>query len=333
MLEIMLWVAIVDGRADVFNGIMAAHIFPSLADVLTDSLTAEDFGPLDLSLGNMAGTGSDGRGLDESDFLNPSALSDPEDSSIYELSQPSDLLVHFPMWSVSQPLVNCDGTNELGQVQYEVEVPTDGSLTSYPHSPGSTGDHSDYSSDSSGADLNHRQGMIALQRMGHSHRDPALSEIEVKSEPNTGLPDPSILPSKYYEDEDDVMSETDSDEHSSSSEKKKRPGRKKGQTSSVYHLWEFIRDLLHDERYCPRIIKWESEEEGIFRVVKSDEVAKQWGSKKNNRSKMTYEKLSRSLRYSRKEGYFADIPKDRGLPKKLCFKFGPKAHGWHKNSL
>lgn len=68
------------------------------------------------------------------------------DSSIYELSQPSDLLVHFPMWSVSQPLVNCDGTNELGQVQYEVEVPTDGSLTSYPHSPGSTGDHSDYSS-------------------------------------------------------------------------------------------------------------------------------------------------------------------------------------------
>lgn len=49
-----------------------------LADVLTDSLTAEDFGPLDLSLGNMAGTGSDGRGLDESDFLNPSALSDPE---------------------------------------------------------------------------------------------------------------------------------------------------------------------------------------------------------------------------------------------------------------
>ena len=66
--------------------------------------------------------------------------------------------------------------------------------------------------------------------------------------------------------------------------------------SSVYHLWEFIRDLLHDDKFCPKIIKWESEEEGIFRVVKSDEVAKQWGSKKNNRSKMTYEKLSRSLR-------------------------------------
>ncbi|XP_061182783.1 protein C-ets-2-like isoform X2 [Saccostrea echinata] len=316
-------------EADVFNGIMAAHIFPSLADVLTESLSADDFGPLDLSLNSMTGTASDARGLDESDFLNPTALS--EESSIYELSQPQDLLVHFPMWSVSQPLVNIDDSSELGRVQYEVEVPADGSLTSYPHSPGSTGDNSDYSSDSSG-EANHPRGsgMIALQRVNLPNRDPALSEVEIKKEPNMGLPDPSILPSKYYDDEDEVMSETDSDGHSSSSEKKKRPGRKKGQTSSVYHLWEFIRDLLHDDKYCPRIIKWESEAEGIFRVVKSDEVAKQWGSKKNNRSKMTYEKLSRSLRYSRKEGYFADIPKDRGLPKKLCFKFGPKAHGWRK---
>lgn len=316
-------------RADVFNGIMAAHIFPSLADVLTESLSTDDFGPLDLSLNSMTGTASDTRGLDESDFLNPAALT--EESSIYELSQPQDLLVHFPMWSVSQPLVNIDDSSELGRVQYEVEVPADGSLTSYPHSPGSTGDNSDYSSDSSGEVNNTRgSGMIALQRVNLPNRDPALSEVEIKKEPNLGLPDPSILPSKYYDDEDEVMSETDSDGHSSSSEKKKRPGRKKGQTSSVYHLWEFIRDLLHDDKYCPRIIKWESEAEGIFRVVKSDEVAKQWGSKKNNRSKMTYEKLSRSLRYSRKEGYFADIPKDRGLPKKLCFKFGPKAHGWRK---
>lgn len=67
------------------------------------------------------------------------------DSNIYELSQPQDLLVHFPMWSVSQPVGNVDDSSELGQVQYEVEVPTDGSLT-YPHSPGSTGDNSDYSS-------------------------------------------------------------------------------------------------------------------------------------------------------------------------------------------
>lgn len=54
--------------------------------MLTDSLTADDFGPLDLSLGNMAGTAADNRGLDESDFLNPSALSDPEGKAIKTLS-------------------------------------------------------------------------------------------------------------------------------------------------------------------------------------------------------------------------------------------------------
>lgn len=85
------------------------------------------------------------------------------DSSIYELSQPSDLLVHFPMWSVSQPLGNTDGGCELGQVQYEVEVPTDGSLTSYPHSPGSTGDHSDYSSGDLSLYLSNNYMFIQLQ--------------------------------------------------------------------------------------------------------------------------------------------------------------------------
>jgi hypothetical protein len=34
--------------------------------------------------------------------------------------------------------------------------------------------------------------------------------------------------------------------------------------------------------------------------------------------------------YSRKEGYFEDVSKDGGYPKKLCFKFVPKSHGWKK---
>lgn len=112
---------------------------------------------------------------------------------------------------------------------------------------------------------------------------------------------------------------------------RKRPGRKKGQVSKVYHLWEFIRDVLNDPRYCGKVIKWENEEEGIFRVVQSETAASMWGQKKNNRTKMTYEKMSRSIRYSRKEGYFDDLPKDKGYPKKLCFKFGKKAHGWNSN--
>lgn len=62
------------------------------------------------------------------------------------------------------------------------------------------------------------------------------------------------------------------------------------------HLWEFIRDLLFDSRYNPALIKWEDREEGVFKFVKSDQVAKLWGKKKNN-SAMTYEKLSRAMRW------------------------------------
>ncbi|CAG5114842.1 unnamed protein product [Candidula unifasciata] len=108
---------------------------------------------------------------------------------------------------------------------------------------------------------------------------------------------------------------------------RRKPGRKPGQVSNVLHLWEFMRDLLHtaDGR---GIIEWISRQDGVFRVVNSSEVARLWGEKKKNKKQMTYEKLSRSLRYSRLEGYFADLPKDKNYPKKLCFKFGSKAKNW-----
>lgn len=61
------------------------------------------------------------------------------------------------------------------------------------------------------------------------------------------------------------------------------------------HLWEFIRDLLHNGQYNPSVIRWEDRDEGIFRIVNSKEVARLWGSRKRN-SDMTYEKLSRAMR-------------------------------------
>ena len=60
-------------------------------------------------------------------------------------------------------------------------------------------------------------------------------------------------------------------------------------------LWEFIRDLLHNPRYCPTMVRWENVEEGVFRIVKSEQLAGLWGQIKNN-PKMTYEKLSRAMR-------------------------------------
>lgn len=60
-------------------------------------------------------------------------------------------------------------------------------------------------------------------------------------------------------------------------------------------LWEFIRDLLLNPLYNPSLICWENYEEGTFRFVHSDRVAKLWGSKKDNID-MNYEKLSRAMR-------------------------------------
>ncbi|XP_052064561.1 ETS-related transcription factor Elf-3-like isoform X3 [Mytilus californianus] len=252
------------------------------------------------------------------------------DSSIQELTQPDDLMIPL-MW----PNVYGDQGGETLVVEYEIEVPPEetGEMI-YANSPGSAGDISDFSSepenDSSCGGSDGSSPMISYNK------------VEVKTEPGLDeqrqaapyLPVQAIL-SPYEEEELEDYNDTvirHKKRRKSDAEYiadgRKRPGRKKGQTSSVYHLWEFIRDLLHDPKQ--RIIKWENEQEGIFRVVKSSEVAKQWGNMKKNREKMTYEKLSRSLRYSRKEGYFEDVPKDEGYPKKLCFKFGPKSHGWKR---
>jgi len=63
------------------------------------------------------------------------------------------------------------------------------------------------------------------------------------------------------------------------------------------HLWEFMRTLLEDPAYSPACIKWENQEQGVFRIVpgKSKVIATLWGARKNNET-MTFDKLSRSLR-------------------------------------
>jgi len=83
---------------------------------------------------------------------------------------------------------------------------------------------------------------------------------------------------------------------------KRPPGRPPGAKAKAKtekktgRLWEFIRNLLHNPETCPSVICWEDHDEGIFRFVKSEKVAKIWGNRKNN-DKMNYEKLSRAMRY------------------------------------
>ncbi|KAK3594226.1 hypothetical protein CHS0354_031415 [Potamilus streckersoni] len=84
-------------------------------------------------------------------------------------------------------------------------------------------------------------------------------------------------------------------------------------------LWEFLRNLLRDSRFNPSYICWENEAERTFRIVKSKELATLWGSKKGN-AKMTYEKLSRAMRYYYKRKVLAPV-----LGKRLVYSFGPRA--------
>jgi len=59
-----------------------------------------------------------------------------------------------------------------------------------------------------------------------------------------------------------------------------------------------MRSLLDNATYNPDYIRWEDRTEGVFRIVpgQSNYVARLWGKLKNNPT-MTFDKLSRSLRY------------------------------------
>ncbi|XP_076817444.1 uncharacterized protein LOC143462988 [Clavelina lepadiformis] len=59
-------------------------------------------------------------------------------------------------------------------------------------------------------------------------------------------------------------------------------------------LWQFLLELLCDPG-CKHLIKWTGEN-WQFKMEEPDEVAKRWGLRKN-KPKMTYEKLSRGIRY------------------------------------
>ncbi|XP_076847869.1 ETS homologous factor isoform X1 [Brachyhypopomus gauderio] len=90
------------------------------------------------------------------------------------------------------------------------------------------------------------------------------------------------------------------------------------------HLWEFIRDILLNPERNPGLIKWEDRAEGVFRFLKSEAVAQLWGKKKNN-SSMTYEKLSRAMRY-----YYKREILERVDGRRLVYKFGRNARGWQE---
>ncbi|KTF78034.1 hypothetical protein cypCar_00041145 [Cyprinus carpio] len=88
------------------------------------------------------------------------------------------------------------------------------------------------------------------------------------------------------------------------------------------HLWEFIRDILVHPEQNQGLMKWEDRRDGVFKFLKSEAVAQLWGQKKKN-SSMTYEKLSRAMRY-----YYKREILERVDGRRLVYKFGKNSTGW-----
>ncbi|XP_046553097.1 ETS homologous factor-like [Haliotis rubra] len=92
-------------------------------------------------------------------------------------------------------------------------------------------------------------------------------------------------------------------------------------------LWEFILRLLLDPNFNPSHIEWVDREKGMFRLVNSRAIARMWGKRKNNLD-MTYEKLSRAMRY-----YYHRKILQPVFGKKLVYKFGPNSTGWQLTGM
>ena len=83
------------------------------------------------------------------------------------------------------------------------------------------------------------------------------------------------------------------------------PTRPQHKYKNMLHLWEFLLELLADER-CKSIICWTREDEGEFQLLNHHEVAKRWGMFKP-RGGMDYGKLSRALRLYYREGIITKV--------------------------
>ena len=76
--------------------------------------------------------------------------------------------------------------------------------------------------------------------------------------------------------------------------RKRDPHRK-----NIMHLWEFLLELLAKE-ICRSVITWTRKDNLEFKIKNPQELARKWGAFKN-RVGMSYETLSRSLRYYYKQ--------------------------------
>lgn len=87
-------------------------------------------------------------------------------------------------------------------------------------------------------------------------------------------------------------------------------------------ITQWIVSLLRDPRHNPSVITWHCERDGVFVIRDTERYARLWGEVKHN-TKMTYEKLSRAMRYSYRNDELEMVPEQR-----LTYRFGASMADW-----
>ncbi|XP_074488381.1 ETS homologous factor isoform X1 [Sebastes fasciatus] len=165
-----------------------------------------------------------------------------------------------------------------------------------------------------------------LKWSGPYHVDIGQLDLKPELDFSCPFPDVSYPPGEIYDPLIHPLAPVASPTPSSSPDIKRSFSRQvKKHNPRGTHLWEFIRDILLNPERNPGLIKWEDRTEGVFRFLKSEAVAQLWGKKKNN-SSMTYEKLSRAMRY-----YYKREILERVDGRRLVYKFGRNARGWRES--
>nr|XP_033809307.1 ETS domain-containing protein Elk-3 isoform X2 [Geotrypetes seraphini] len=103
---------------------------------------------------------------------------------------------------------------------------------------------------------------------------------------------------------------------------------------SAITLWQFLLQLLLDQKH-EHLICWTSND-GEFKLLKAEEVAKLWGLRKN-KTNMNYDKLSRALRYYYDKNIIKKVIGQKFVYKFVSFpeilKMDPHALEMSKESL
>ncbi|XP_072239127.1 ETS-related transcription factor Elf-3 [Leuresthes tenuis] len=236
-----------------------------------------------------------------------------------ELNETCQLLDNF-LDNLSFPLLS---TIRFGQAdeavnKKEFDYRDDYDLTSMTmESMSALEDTENLSDNQSDSEYSGMFGFVSSPESGSSESDPEfsyplISKVHIKKEEGESrLKRPRGRPPKL------------SREHSSIYDNP----RKNKHAPRGTHLWEFIRDILIHPEKNQGLMKWEDRREGVFKFLKSEAVAQMWGQKKKN-SSMTYEKLSRAMRY-----YYKREILERVDGRRLVYKFGKNSSGWKVDEI